>query len=134
MTNKFKWGPSSLAHREQLHPDLQRLADVVLLLCPFDLSLTDSHRGKEAQHAAYHSGASQLDWPNSKHNKKPSDAMHLDPYPINYKNPKKYYVLAGIVLMIAFHLQIDIRWGGDWDSDYDFTDQSFNDLSHWEKR
>jgi hypothetical protein len=27
---------------------------------------------------------------------------------------------------------IGLRWGGDWDSDKDFSDQNFDDLVHWE--
>jgi peptidoglycan L-alanyl-D-glutamate endopeptidase CwlK len=30
--------------------------------------------------------------------------------------------------MIEHH----IRWGGDWDGDQDFRDQTFDDLAHFE--
>jgi hypothetical protein len=29
-------------------------------------------------------------------------------------------------------MQYDIRWGGDWDRDNDFSDQKLNDLCHFE--
>ena len=41
---------------------------------------------------------------------------------------------AGYVQGVAEQLGIKIRWGGDWDSDFDFKDQTFNDLVHFELR
>ena len=58
--------------------------------------------------------------------------MHIDPYPVAYENFLKWYVLAGVVHVAAKDLGVEIRWGGDWDSDFDMTDQQFNDLAHYE--
>ena len=44
----------------------------------------------------------------------------------------KFYMLAGHILQTAQQLNITLRWGGDWDHDFDFTDQSFDDLGHYE--
>ena len=38
------------------------------------------------------------------------------------------------LLRVAAGLDIEIRWGGDWDGDNEFTDQSFDDLVHFETR
>lgn len=43
-----------------------------------------------------------------------------------------YYMLAGVILSVAQELGTPLRWGGDWDSDNDFKDQTFNDLGHFE--
>lgn len=43
-----------------------------------------------------------------------------------------YYMLAGVILGLATVKGLSIRWGGDWDGDMDFKDQSFNDLCHFE--
>ena len=32
----------------------------------------------------------------------------------------------------AKFMNVSLRWGGDWDGDGDRTDQTFNDLMHWE--
>lgn len=134
--SEFAWGKRSLQVRAELHPDLQKLADRVLALTPFDVSLTEGHRGQQAQSRALEIGATQLPWPRSAHNREPSWAVHIDPYPINYRNERLYYVLAGVVLTAARQLgMLDrVRWGGDWDQDLDLTpeDQSLNDLAHYE--
>lgn len=62
----------------------------------------------------------------------PSLAMDLVPYPVDWKNLKRFYVFSGFVLGTARELGITLRWGGDWDSDRDLDDQTFNDLPHFE--
>jgi peptidoglycan L-alanyl-D-glutamate endopeptidase CwlK len=44
----------------------------------------------------------------------------------------RFYYLAGMVKERARNLNISIRWGGDWDGDYRFFDQTFYDLVHFE--
>lgn len=48
----------------------------------------------------------------------------------------RFYYLAGLVRcqaqMMGLRWGTDIRWGGDWDSDNDFFDQTFFDLAHFE--
>ena len=43
-----------------------------------------------------------------------------------------YFMFAGIVLGLAKKRGLKIRWGGDWNGDFNFKDQSFNDLCHFE--
>jgi len=43
-----------------------------------------------------------------------------------------YYMLAGTILAVAAEKGLPLRWGGDWDSDNDFLDQTFNDFGHFE--
>ena len=78
----------------------------------------------------------------SEHNYYPSRAIDIAPYPINWGNEQtqigRFYQLSGIVLTINKRLYDEgkvtrlLRWGGDWDSDGDFTDQRFHDLPHYE--
>ena len=98
----------------------------------YDCSILEGYRGKDDQDKYYMQGKSKLKWPKSKHNKKPSNAVHVAPWPIDWKNFKRFYHFAGYVLAIADEEDIRIRWGGDWDMDKDFDDQRFNDLIHFE--
>lgn len=98
----------------------------------FDCTVECGHRGKEAQDAAYAAGRSKLQWPRSKHNTTPSQAVDVSPYPVNYKDVQRYYYFAGQVVQFAREMKIAVRWGGDWDSDTFVNDQNFNDLVHWE--
>ncbi len=59
-------------------------------------------------------------------------AVDIAPYPIDWKDHKRFYYLAGIVKGVASQMGIKVRWGGDWDSDNDLNDQSFMDLGHFE--
>jgi peptidoglycan L-alanyl-D-glutamate endopeptidase CwlK len=129
----FSWGKRSLYHRHRIHPSLRELVDGVLEVTPFDVSLTDSIRGKEMQDQYYAWGSTKLKYPMSKHNRVPSWAVHIDPYPINYENHLLYYVLAGVVLTVAEKIGMtdQLVWGGDWNQDLDLN-ETFRDLAHWE--
>jgi len=83
----------------------------------------------------FDNGVSTLRWPDSKHNRKPSRAVDLQPYPYPDYDPKLWGALgyiAGRAFALAQQEGIRIRWGGDWDGDGDLTDQNFDDLFHIE--
>ena len=44
----------------------------------------------------------------------------------------RFYHFAGVVRGVAAMMDIDIEWGGDWDSDYVLDDQSFYDFPHFQ--
>ena len=46
----------------------------------------------------------------------------------------RWYYFGGFVLGTAEELGIDIRWGGDWNSNRKLEDQTFHDLPHFEVR
>jgi len=66
------------------------------------------------------------------HNHHPSLAVDVAPYPIDWENTNRFFYLAGLVEGIAAMMGVKVRFGGDWDSDKDFSDQKFNDLVHFE--
>lgn len=44
-----------------------------------------------------------------------------------------YYLMAHHIMATAKRLgYTNLRWGGDWDKDWDLDDQKFNDLVHFE--
>lgn len=98
----------------------------------YDCSILVGFRGREEQNIAYNDGRSDKPWPLSKHNSEPSLALDAAPYPIRWKDTKRFYHFAGYVKAIAEELGIKIRWGGDWDGDLDFSDQDLYDLVHFE--
>jgi peptidoglycan L-alanyl-D-glutamate endopeptidase CwlK len=98
----------------------------------FDCSILCGHRGADEQNAAYASGNSKLRFPRSKHNSMPSKAVDVAFYPIEWDNVEKWYLFSGFVLGVAASMGVKLRWGGDWDSDYDLEDQIFNDFPHFE--
>jgi len=112
------------------HPMLQELMNEVIKY--YDCIILCGNRGEEDQNKAYHDGKSKLKYPNSKHNSIPSKAVDVGPYPLNWKDSKKFYHMMGYIKAVADQKGIKISWGGDWDSDSDFNDQTFNDLPHIE--
>lgn len=120
----------SLDRLATCHPDLQRVMREVIRY--MDVSILEGHRGEDRQNRMYRDGKSQLRWPKSKHNSTPSRAVDVAPYPINWMDTKRFYYMAGLILGIAATMGIRLRWGGDWDRDTTFHDQTFDDLPHFE--
>jgi len=81
----------------------------------FDFSIIWGHRGMAEQNEAHASGASQLRWPQSKHNSFPSTAVDIVPYPGLYEAPyEKFFEMATYVLASASRLGVPLTWGGHW--------------------
>lgn len=100
----------------------------------FDCTIIEGHRGKEKQNEAYKKGNSKLKYPHGKHNKIPSIAVDVIPYPIDWEDRERMSYFAGFVLGIARSKGITLRWGGDWDMDTKVKDNKFDDLVHFEIR
>ena len=124
------FGTTSLGHLTSCHVDLQHVALIVVQT--FDCSCIEGGRGQQAQDDAFAAGLSQVQWPHSKHNKRPSWAMHLVPYPLDWEDRDRFHYLAGFVRATALHLGVRLRWGGDWDGDWQTRDNAFDDLAHYE--
>ncbi len=130
-----KYSENSLRKLNECHSDLQIVFNTVIKY--FDNTIITGHRGKAEQNAAYNSGHSKLKYPNGKHNSEPSKAVDARPYPFD-NDRERFSFFAGFVKGIAEMLFKDglikhkIRWGGDWDSDLELKDNSFDDLFHFE--
>jgi len=119
----------------QCHPDLQILFNAVIE--HYDCMILVGQRNEEEQTKAFDGGYSKIEWPNGKHNRKPSLAVDAAPWfkkepHIRWNDTMKMYEFAGFVQATAKNLGIDIRWGGNWDMDDELHDQKFNDLAHFE--
>jgi peptidoglycan L-alanyl-D-glutamate endopeptidase CwlK len=134
------FGTTSRARLDTCHPKLQLIFNHVVH--NYDCTVLCGHRDKRNQDLVFKAGRSTVSWPSSKHNSFPSKAIDIAPYPINWGEkgtPKdrqkalaRFYHFAGYVKATAEDLGIRLRWGGDWDSDLEFKDQSFDDLPHFE--
>ena len=102
--------------------DLQALFYEVIK--EFDCSIICGHRGEAEQNKAFKEGNSKLKWPKSKHNTYPSRAVDVVPWPIDWKDIKRFKALAVVVQNKAKEMGIKIQWGGDW--------PKFRDYPHWQ--
>jgi len=102
----------------ECHEDLQTLFNYVIQY--MDCSVICGYRGEEAQNKAYREKKSQLPFPKSNHNKVPSLAADVIPYPVSWEDTKRFKVFGGAVLAIARLLKEQgkiknkIQWGGLW--------------------
>lgn len=124
------FGVVSTERLSTCHPELQRLFQEVVK--HFNCTVVCGFRDKDAQNEAFNTGKSKKQWPYGEHNKTPSLAVDVVPFPIDWKDTDSMRYFAGFVKGVAAVMGITIRWGGDWDNDTDLKDQTFNDFPHFE--
>lgn len=113
-------GKLSLERLATTHPDLQRL---ILLVAKgvdegdlayagvTDITVLCGFRGEAEQNQAVEDGASKTPWPRSKHNRVPSDAVDVAPFPVEWKAvgyTSKCEALHAYVAGVAHALGIDL--------------------------
>lgn len=112
------------------HQDLQDVCELVIQT--YDFTITEGFRTDARQEELFRQGKSKKRAGESKHNNDPSLAVDVVPFPIDWDDISRFYLLAGFMFQAAQSLGVSIRWGGDWDRDWDHKDQSFFDLPHFE--
>lgn len=132
-----RFSTESFSKLATCHPDLQALFYEVIKY--FDCTILEGYRDQAAQELAFKEGNSKLNWPDSKHNTKPSLAVDASPWPIEWQNINRFYWFAGYVMATAEQLKQQgkiihsIRYGGDWNRNFDITDdKGLKDLVHFE--
>ena len=125
-----KFGKSSRKRLGTCDDNLKLLFNEVVK--NFDCSIIVGYRGREDQNKAFREGHSKVKWPNGRHNKQPSSAVDVAPYPIDWDDRERFIYFAGFVKGVAYRMNISIRWGGDWDGDTELSDNKFDDLVHFE--
>ena len=93
-----------------------------------DVTIIEGLRSQERQDELVAKGASKTRY--SKHIE--GKAVDLAPYPIDWEDRERFHYMGGMVRGIGQQLNVNIRWGGDWDSDGEIKDNSFDDLVHVE--
>lgn len=125
-----KFGTESRKRLDTCHRDLQEICELVIP--NYDFTVLEGFRTNARQDDLFRQGKSKLRGGESKHNSNPSIAVDIAPYPIDWNNTKRFFLLSGFMFQAAAQLGIKLRWGGDWSGDWIHTDQSFHDLPHFE--
>jgi len=123
---------SSTSQRKLNQCDPRLVALLSKIVEQFDCTVFTGHRDQEEQNELFRQGKSKLQFPHSKHNQSPSLAVDVAPYPIDWEDRERASYFAGYVMGVAEYMGLDIRWGGDWDKDWQVRDNSFDDLWHFE--
>lgn len=130
------FGTSSANRLNECDQRLQNIMNEVIKY--YDCTIITGHRDEQTQEALFATKKSKVRWPNSKHNSLPSMAVDVAPWPIpkewgkEWKERVKFYELKAIIFYVAAQQGVKVRYGGDWDSDYDYSDNTFDDLLHFE--
>ena len=99
-----------------------------------DCSILEGHRSKERQNKLYDEGRTKVRYPDGRHNFNPSRAVDVTPYPVDWKDRERQTLFAGSTIGTARSMGINLRWGGDWDQDFQVMDNRFDDFPHFEIR
>ena len=92
-----RWSYSSLIKLEQLDIRLRQIVNKVR--DKRDVSIITGHRGEDEQALMVRLGRSQVAWPDSKHNKLPSLAVDVQPYPYVEDTLREYLsYIAGLFI------------------------------------
>tara|TARA_R100001594_G_scaffold148845_1_gene205058 strand:+ start:2166 stop:2543 length:378 start_codon:yes stop_codon:yes gene_type:complete len=94
----------------------------------FDITVIEGLRSQERQNQLVEQGKSKTKF--GKHVQ--GKAVDIAPYPIDWECRDDFHYLGGFVRGIAKSMDIEVRWGGDWDGDFTTKDNSFDDLVHFE--
>ncbi len=128
-----KFGSKSVERLNTCHPDLIKVFKEVIKY--YDCTVTCGYRGEEDQNKAFDEGRSKAKYPKGKHNKLPSNAVDVYPYPIDFENYDRLSHFAGFVIAIAKTMGINLRWGRDWHNEF-YTKRNdsttFKDYPHFE--
>lgn len=120
----------SLVRLETCHYLLQQICERVII--SYDFRVLEGHRSNERQAELLAQNLTTLEPGKSKHNLNPSLAVDIAPYPIDWEDRTRFFLLAGFMFQAAADLNVRIRWGGDWNMNWVHTDQKFHDLPHFE--
>ena len=116
------FGKTSTKRLKTCHPLIQLIMNRVIKT--YDCTIICGHREEDKQNQAYEDGNSQLQWDDSKHNKKPSLAIDTAPWPLDWNDIGEFKHLAGRISQAADDLGIKLIWGGNW--------KRFKDYPHYE--
>lgn len=125
----FKFSKKSLEkiNNPKFHPKLRLLLNEAIKTSPIDFAVIETVRTIEQQKIYVAKGTSKT--MKSRHipstNKSGlCEAVDIAPYPIDWKNIKRFIILSQHIKRVAQNLHINIIYGGDW--------KSFKDYPHYE--
>lgn len=133
---RFRFSDTSRQRLLSCDPRLINVMTKVMGWQVLDFTVLEGHRSPERQQQLYEMRDDQgrrftnVKW--SKHNYRPSRAVDIAPYPIDWNDTFRFHLLAGVVYAAAAQEGFPIRWGGDWDSDRDQSDHTLIDMPHYE--
>jgi len=127
-----RFGKRSKENLSTCHEDLQKVFNEVIK--HVDCSVLEGHRSEERQEKLFSEGKTKVHYPKGRHNAKPSRAVDVVPYPVDWNDRERFHLFSGFVIGLARGMGITLRWGGDWNMNFEVDDNKFDDFPHFELR
>tara|TARA_R100000734_G_C3304165_1_gene94665 strand:- start:150 stop:530 length:381 start_codon:yes stop_codon:yes gene_type:complete len=121
-----RFGKRSKDRLKGVNPKLVNILNELIKI--MDVTIIEGLRSEERQKELLAQGKSKTKY--SKHLE--GKAVDLAPYPIDWEDRERFHYMGGMLRGISKQLNINVRWGGDWDNDGEIADNSFDDLVHIE--
>ena len=132
----FTLSHRSLSNLKQCHPQLCIVVTRAIQISQVDFIVGAGIRSMEEQRENVRKGVSKT--MDSKHLPQKDGMSHaVDLWPwmngeIPWEEFSAFRRVADAMLRAAKELDVDLRWGGDWDRDGDSSDHEFLDGPHFE--
>jgi len=115
----YRLSQRSMQNLSGVHPDLVAVVKRAIEITEQDFSVIEGVRNIDRQRKLVAQGKSQT--MNSRH--LTGHAVDLAPYPLSW-DWEYFYPIADAMKQAAEELDVDLEWGGDW--------ESFPDGPHWQ--
>ena len=131
----FKLGKNSLARLQGVDETLVNVVKRAIEISEVDFTVMEGVRTLERQRELYAQGRTApgkiVTWTmKSRHIE--GKAVDLVPYPLDWNDLEKFNKIKDAMFQAARELDVNLRWGADWDGDGKYREKGEYDSPHFE--
>lgn len=131
----FKLGKTSLARLSGVDECLVKVVMRAIEISEVDFTVMEGKRTLERQRELYAQGRTApgkiVTWTmNSRHIE--GKAVDLVPYPLDWNDLEKFDKIKDAMFQAAREIDVNLRWGADWDGDGKYREKGEYDSPHFE--
>ena len=131
----FKLGKTSLARLKGVDETLVNVVKRAIEISEVDFTVLEGVRTLERQRELYAQGRTApgniVTWTmKSRHIE--GKAVDLVPYPLDWNDLEKFKKIKDAMFQAARELDVNLRWGADWDGDGKYREKGEYDSPHFE--
>lgn len=131
----FKLGKTSLARLKGVDETLANVVKRAIEISEVDFTVLEGVRTLERQRELYAQGRTApgkiVTWTmKSRHIE--GKAVDLVPYPLDWNDLDKFNKIKDAMFQAAKELDVNLRWGADWDGDGNYREKGEYDSPHFE--
>lgn len=131
----FNLGKTSLARLQGVDETLVNVVKRAIEISEVDFTVLEGVRTLERQRELYAQGRTApgkiVTWTmKSRHIE--GKAVDLVPYPLDWNDLEKFNKIKDAMFQAAKELDVNLRWGADWDGDGNYREKGEYDSPHFE--